>query len=331
MATDFSIAAIRAAAERLHGQVVRTPLLHSPMLDELAGCRIYVKAEALQHTGTFKFRGALNKLLTMNAIVRQRGVVAFSAGNHGQAVAAAARALECPAVIVMPDTAAKNKVGSCRWWGARIVMYDPRTQDRSEVARAIAEPAGMSVVPPFDDFDIMAGQGTCGLEMAEQLRELSTCPDTLLVNTSGGGLASGMTEAMRDAFPTLRTYVVEPRGFDKMARSLASGQPEKNATVPDSLMDGIAGPQAGARPLSVLLRHGAQGLAVTDTEALAAMEAAFRCLKLVVEPGGAASLAAVLARKADFTGQSVVLVASGGNVDHEVYARALALRRGSAP
>lgn len=324
MTTDFSVARIRAAHDRLRGQVVRTPLLHSPMLDELAGCRVYVKAESLQHTGAFKFRGALNKLLGMDAMVRQRGVVAFSAGNHGQAVAAAARALGCPAVIVMPGTAAKVKVDSCRWWGARIVTYDPRTQDRAEVARAIAEPAGMSVISPFDDFDIMAGQGTCGLEMAEQLRELGVCPDALLVNTSGGGLASGVTEAMRDTFPTLRAYVVEPQGFDKMARSLASGRPEKNATVPDSVMDGIAGPQAGARPLAVLLRHGAQGLAVTDAEALAAMEAAFRCLKLVVEPGGAASLAAVLARKADFAGQSVALIASGGNVDHAVYARALA-------
>lgn len=323
---DFSISHIQAAAQRLKGRVVRTPLVHSPMLNGLAGCSVYVKAESLQYTGAFKFRGALNKLLSMDLATRSRGVVAFSAGNHGHAVAAAASIVGCPAVIVMPTTAARIKVDNCRWWGARVVMYDPQTQDRAEVARAVAEPARMSVISPFDDAEIMAGQGTCGLEMVEQFQELAVSPDIVLINTSGGGLASGVTEAVRHALPDVQVYVVEPLGFDKMARSLASGRPENNPTVPDSILDGIAGPQAGALPLSVLRRHGVRGLSISDDEALVAMEAAFRYLKLVLEPAGAASLAAVLARKADFAGKTVALIASGGNVDNEIFARALALR-----
>jgi len=306
--------------------VVRTPLLDSPMLDQLAGCRVHVKAESLQRTGAFKFRGALNKLLAMDEAARRGGVVTFSAGNHGHALAAAAHAVGCPAVIVLPNNAATIKVDNCRWWGAEIIVYDPLTQDRAEIADRIVQQRGMTFVPPFDDLDIMAGQGTCGLEMCEQFEELGVQPDAVLLNTSGGGLASGVAEAVKNAFPHAQVYVVEPAGLDKMARSLDSGKPESNLPGQLTLLDGINGPLAGALPLSVLQRHGARGLSVSDEDALAAMAAAFRFLKLVVEPAGAASLAAVLVKKIDLAGKNVAVVASGGNVDPEVFVRALAPR-----
>lgn len=321
--TSFDISHIRSAAQRLQGHVVRTPLLQSAMLDALAGCQLFVKAEPLQKTGSFKYRGALNKILSMDASVRRKGVVAFSAGNHGHAVAAAAHAAGIPAVIVLPQNAAKIKVQSCQWWGAETLFYDPHTQDRTEVARAVSEPRGMTVVLPFDDVDIMAGQGTVGQEICEQLGESQVCPDAVLVNCSGGGLSAGVTEAVKHSFPKAAVYVVEPKGYEKMARSLASGVPERLACVPQTLLDGIAGPAAGALPLEVLRRHGVRGLSVTDDEALKAMNAAFRYLKLVLEPGGAAALAAVLAAKTELKGKKVVVVASGGNVDPEVFTRAL--------
>ncbi|MEU0926408.1 threonine ammonia-lyase [Streptomyces malaysiensis] len=320
----FGIDAIHEAARRLTGHVVRTPLLNSPMLDELVGARVLVKAECLQLTGSFKVRGALNALLTLDEDARRAGIVAYSAGNHGQGVAAAARLAGCPAVIVMPNSAPRIKVDNCRWWGAETVLYDPRTEDREEVARKILQMRGMTLVPPFDDPGVMAGQGTVGLEIAEQARELGLTPDTVLVNCSGGGLASGVLTALNDAFPGLANHIVEPVGFDKMARSLAAGRVCANPRPSGGLMDALAGPVAGARPLAVLRHYDVTGLTVTDEEALAAMGAAHRFLKIVVEPGGAASLAAVVSGKADVRDEVVVLVASGGNVDPEVYRRALA-------
>jgi len=323
MSSESLYSSIERAAQRLAGRVVRTPVLRSPMLDKLAGCRVFVKAEALQHTGAFKYRGALNKLLSLDEGALRRGVIAYSAGNHGHAVAAAAFAVGCPAVIVLPSNAVKVKVDNCRWWGAEIVTYDPATENRDEVARAVAAPRGLTLIPPFDDPEVMAGQGTCGLELAEQLRDMDVRPDALLLNCSGGGLASGVTEAMKHAYPGVEPYVVEPSGYDKMARSLLAGTPQANHEVPKTILDGIAGPVAGAGPLAVLQRHGAKALSVEDADALQAMAASFRFLKLVMEPGGAASLAAVLKHRPRFEGRNVVLVASGGNVDPAVFERAL--------
>ncbi|MBI0376666.1 threonine/serine dehydratase [Streptomyces albiflaviniger] len=320
----FGIDAIHEAARRLTGHVVRTPLLNSPMLDDLVGARVLVKAECLQLTGSFKVRGALNALLALDEDARRAGIVAYSAGNHGQGVAAAARLAGCPAVIVMPSTAPRIKVDNCRWWGAETVLYDARTEDREEVARKIIEERGMTLIPPFDDPRVMAGQGTVGLEIAEQARELGLTPDTVLVNCSGGGLAAGVFTALDDALPGLANHIVEPAGFDKMARSLATGRVCANPHPPGGLMDAISGPAAGARPLAVLRHHDVTGLTATDEEALAAMATAHRLLKIVIEPGGAASLAALLSGKVDARGKVVALVASGGNVDPAVYRRALA-------
>lgn len=320
---DFGIDAVRAAARRLSGRVVRTPLLNSPMLDDLVGARVLVKAENLQLTGSFKIRGALNALLTLDEDARRAGLVAYSAGNHGQAVAAAARLAGCPAVVVMPRDAPRVKIDNCHWWGAETVLYDPRTEDRVEIAREIQQKRGMTLIPPFDDHAVMAGQGTAGLEIAEQARELGVVPDALLVNCSGGGLAAGVITALDDAFPGLAHHIVEPAGFDKMARSLAAGEVCANPRPPGGVMDALAGPVPGTRPLAVLAGHDVRGLTVTDDEALAAVDVAHRFLRIVLEPGGAASLAALLSGKVDVRGKTVVLVASGGNVDPALFGRAV--------
>ncbi len=323
MNDSFRIAHIQEAAGRLAEHIVQTPVLESPMLNKEAGCRVLVKAESLQLTGAFKLRGALNKLMSLDPDVRRRGIVAFSSGNHGHAVAAAASRMGCPAVIVLPNDAAKVKIENCRWWGAEIVLYDPRTEDREEVGRRVAEPRGMLVVPPFDDYDIMAGQGTAGLELAQQLSAVDVTPDFFIVPCSGGGLASGSTAAMKYAFPALDCRFVEPYGLEKMALSIRLGSPQKRPAGPPTIMDGISGPMSGTRTFKVLRDCGATGLSVTDDEALNAMGKIYRFLKIVSEPAGAAGVAAVLAGKADFRGKTVAVICSGGNVDKDVFAHSL--------
>ena len=320
--SGFSIADIRAASQRLAGKVVRTPVLNSPMLDQLAGCEIYVKAESLQKTGAFKFRGALNKIAQLTPEALARGVVAFSSGNHGHAVAAAAALSGARAVIVLPNTAPKVKIESARWWGADIVIYDPATDRREDIAQTYMD-RGLTLIPPFDDHAIMAGQGTAGLEMAEQLAELGKSIDVVLMGSSGGGLSSGVITAVRDAFPDVQAWVVEPEGYDKMARSFVQGGAAANAHEAKTLMDSLSGRLAGERTFEVLRDLKVGAVSVTDDDAMAAVYACFRYLKLVVEPGGAAGLAAVLAGRVPVAGKRVAVVCSGGNVDASVYARIL--------
>lgn len=319
----IDISHIHRAAERIRGHVIRTPLLESAMLSEVAGCRVFVKAEPLQKTGSFKIRGASNKIFSIPDEPRKRGVVAFSSGNHGQGVAAAAAISHCPAVIVMPKDAPAIKVESCRWWGAEVVLFDRAKDDREAIGRTIERERGMTLVPPFDDAEVMAGQGTMGLEIAEQMREAGATPDAVLVTCSGGGLASGVTTAIKDVFPETECYTVEPAGFDKMARSLSTGEPQTNPRLTGSIMDALMAVAPGRLTLANLKHNGVHGLSVSDEEALHAMAVAFRTLKLVVEPGGAAALAALLARKIDASGRTVVVVCSGGNVDPAMFARAL--------
>lgn len=320
---DFGIETITAAAQRIDGRIRRTPLLSSPVLDELAGARVLVKAEALQLTGSFKIRGALNALLSLDEDERDAGVVAYSTGNHGQAVAAAGRMTGTRATIVMPRDAPRVKADGCRWWGAEVLTYDPTTEDREEVGGRLVAERGAHLVHPFDDVRVMAGQGTAGLEIVADLDEGGTTPEALVLPCSGGGLASGVVEAVTHTYPGVAPFVVERDGYDKMARSLASGRVERVPVTPGPFLDAIGAPNVGRHTLAALARHDVTPLVVTDEEARVAMRAASATLKLVLEPGGAAALAAVLAQRDRFAGQTVVLVASGGNVDPSVYAEVL--------
>jgi threonine dehydratase len=323
--SDFNISMIRNAAAALAPHVVRTPLLSSPVLDRTLGLRLFVKAENLQTTGSFKLRGALNKVLTLDEAARRRGVIAFSAGNHGQAVAAAAKINGCPATIVLPKSAPQVKVDGCRWWGAQVVFYDPDAEDRRDVVQRIIDAQGWTLVHPFDDPHVMAGQDTVGLEIVQQLTELGVSADAAIVNCSGGGLASGVVTAMRDVNPGLAFYLTEIAGFEKWARSLVSRRPEQSKPVARTVMDGINGPLVGTEPLAVMLSQRDVGtFSVNDEEALRAVRAAFEHFKLVLEPAGAASLAVVHTQREAFRDKAVVVVASGGNVDPSVFRSVLA-------
>lgn len=319
----FSIDSIRSAARRIAGHVTRTPLLESPQLNDRIGGRVLVKAESLQPTGAFKLRGALNAVLSLSDEQRQAGVVTYSAGNHGQGLAAAARLVGATAVIVMPTTAPRTKVERCQWWGAEVIQYDPATEDRTEIAADLVAQRGLTLVPPFDHADVMSGQGTVGLEIAEQLRERHLEPDAVLVNCSGGGLASGVFEVLSHAYPDAALSIVEPVALSKWGESLRSGIPVHLATVPPTVLDGIAGPTVGTLCLAALRRHQPGVVSIPDETGLHGVRAAFETLRIVLEPAGAASLGALLDGFADGRGKTTVVIASGGNVDPAMFARAL--------
>ena len=314
---------IRAAAARLQGKAVRTPLLESPQLNAILGSRLLVKAECLQRTGSFKFRGAHNAISQLDAAARRAGVVAFSSGNHAQGVAAAAQLLGVSATIVMPADAPAIKVANTRGYGANVVLYDRYTEDREAIAARLAEEGGLSTVRPFDDYRVMAGQGTAGLELMEQAADMDARPDVVLVPASGGGLAAGIGTAVKGVRQETEVWCVEPEGYDGHVPSLAAGQRVAAEPTHASIADALLVTQPGALTFPINKRQLAGALAVSDDEARAAMAAAFQFLKIVVEPGGAAALAAVLAGKIPIRGRTVAVVASGGNVDPEIYAAAI--------
>jgi threonine dehydratase len=311
------------AAGRLDGVAVNTPLLTDRALDAAAGARVFVKAECLQRTGSFKFRGAYNRISRLTADERQRGVVAFSSGNHAQGVAAAAALMNTPAVIVMPSDAPKAKIEGTLAWGGEVVIYDRWTQSREEIGAAIAAERGSVLVPPFDDFHVIAGQGTVGLEAARQLEALGETADMALAPASGGGLIAGIGLAFGALSPRTRLFAVEPEAYDDHARSLKAGQPVAVKPEVDSRLDALLSPSPGQLTFALNGPRLAGAVGVSDAEAMAAVAFAFRHLKLVLEPSGAAALAAVLSGKVEAAGRNVMVVASGGNVDAEVFAEAI--------
>jgi threonine dehydratase len=313
--TDITM--IEAARARLQGVARVTPLLSSPFLDDLAGRRVLVKAECLQHTGSFKFRGAWNAVSALNP----GGVVAFSSGNHAQGVAFAARLKGIEAVIIMPADAPRVKIENTRALGAEVVLYDRETEDRDAIGAALSEQRGLALIKPFDMAEVIAGQGTTGLEIAEQAAAEGIEAGEVYVCCGGGGLTSGIALALEARAPGLKARPVEPEGFDDVARSLAAGEVRVNARLGGSICDAIVTPRPGILTWPILQRLCGPGLVVSDAQALRAMALAHDRLKLVLEPGGAVALAAAL-----FGGGSgpVVAVASGGNVDREMMARALA-------
>lgn len=321
---------VAAASARLRGEAQVTPLLVSPLLDELVGGRVLIKAESLQIGGAFKFRGAYNRLVQLDATQRRNGVVAWSSGNHAQGVAAAGRRLGIPSTIVMPADAPKVKIANTRRLGAEIVFYDRYTESREEIGRKMSTERGATLVPSYDDPHIIAGQGTVAMEMAAQARDRQDAQfDAVLVPCGGGGLVAGCAVALRKLSPATRVYCVEPAGYDDTARSLASGQFEVVQHGATSLCDALLAPTPGKMTFEINRRLLAGGWAVTDEQVLNAMAFAWRELKLVVEPGGAVALAAVLSGVFDCKGKTVGIVLSGGNVDEEIHAKALNARGAS--
>ncbi|MEM7565831.1 MAG: threonine/serine dehydratase [Pseudomonadota bacterium] len=308
-----------AAAERIAGEAVRTPLLRSPALDARCGRTVLLKAETLQRTGSFKFRGAYNAVLQIPEARRAAGVVAPSSGNHAQGLAEAARLLGMPCTIVMPADAPALKTARTKALGATVRPYDRIREDRLAIAKRIRDETGATLVPPFDHPHVIAGQGTAGLEMGEQAEAMGLSLDAALVCCSGGGLAGGIGLAL----PGVDTYTVEPAGFDDMARSLRSGRRETNASASGSICDALLVQTPGEITFPVAQSMLAGGLVVTDEQALAAMAYAFDTLKLVVEPGGAVALAAVLFDLVPKHYRTVGVVLSGGNVDPALFSRAI--------
>lgn len=326
----MNIDMIDAAAGRLSGHLRRTPLLSSPFLDELAGRRVFVKPECLQHTGSFKARGAWSAISAMDPALRTKGVMAYSSGNHAQGVAWAAAQHGAPAVILMPADAPALKRANTAALGAKVVLYDRETEDREAKGEALCEELGLTLVRPYDEPQVIAGQASVGLEIAEQAAEVGVSEAEVLVCCGGGGLTSGVALALEARAPGMRVRPVEPEGFDDVARSLAAGSIQRNARLGGSICDAVVTPQPGDLTFPILNRLCGPGLAVSDDEALYAMAQAFLRLKLVAEPGGAVALAATLCRRDDIDADTVIAVISGGNVDPAMFARALAKLDGTA-
>jgi threonine dehydratase len=315
---------IQAAAQRLQGHARVTPMLTSPFLDEIAGRRVLVKAECLQHTGSFKFRGGWAAISALTEAEKARGVLAYSSGNHAQGVAAAAQAHGVTAVILMPADAPSLKIENTRALGAEVVLYDRAAgEDRDAIGQSLAQERGLTLIKPYDEPQVIAGQGSVGLEIAEQAKVEGVASADVLVCCGGGGLTSGVALALEATAPGLRVRPAEPEGFDDVTRSLATGQIERNAEVSGSICDAILTPSPGEITFPVLKRLCGPGIVITEEEALRAMALAFLRLKIVLEPGGAVSLAAALFHKDQIEGDAVIAIATGGNVDAALFQRAI--------
>jgi threonine dehydratase len=315
---------VDAAAQRLKGIALHTPLVSSPVLDALTGGRVFLKCETLQRTGSFKFRGAYNKVSSIPESQRSGGVVAFSSGNHAQGVAAAAKLLSMPAVIVMPRDAPRPKRERTEALGAEVVLYDRAREDREAIARGIAEQRGATLVPPYDDPLVIAGQGTAGREILDDLAAVGIIPDVVVVNASGGGLTAGIALAVKARAPAAHLYTAEPHGFDDHARSFRSGRREVNDAASGSICDALMSPTPGRITFEINRALVGEGLTATDEEVAKAVAFAFRELKLVVEPGGAVGLAVLLTGKVDVRDKITVAILSGGNVDPDLFHRLVA-------
>jgi threonine dehydratase len=312
---------IAAAAQRLAGVAVRTPLVNAPVLDERLGARVFLKAETLQRTGSFKFRGAYNKISQIPPERRAAGVVAYSSGNHAQGVAAAAKLLGIRATIVMPSDAPRLKRARTEALGAEVVAYDRNNEDRAGIAAKIVAERGAILVPPYDDPLIIAGQGTIGTEIVEDLAALGLAPEIVVIGASGGGLAAGVSLGVKTRVPAAKFYTVEPEGFDDTARSFKSGKREANPRLSGSICDALMSNTPGELTFPITQALIGEGLVVSDAEVARAVRYVFEELKLAVEPGGVIGLAALLAGKLDVRGKVVVGVLSGGNIDAELFAK----------
>lgn len=319
----MNIDMIDAAEARIRPHIRRTPLLTSPFLDQIAGRQVFVKAECLQHTGSFKYRGGKSAITALPPDALKHGVIAYSSGNHAQGVALAAHQAGTTAVIIMPADAPRQKIDNTRALGAEVVLYDRANDDRDQIGEDLARDRGLTLIKPFDNAQVIAGQGTTGLEIAQQAAQAGISKADVLVCCGGGGLTSGVSLAFEARSPGLRARPVEPVDFDDVARSLAAGTIVRNDRTSGSLCDAIVTPQPGAITFPIMARLCGPGIAVPEDDCLRAMAVAFQRLKIVLEPGGAVALAAALFHPELTDGDHVIAVASGGNVDTEVFQMAL--------
>ena len=317
--TAATYADLEDAAKRINGIACQTPLLESRLLNERVGGRLLVKAEPLQRTGSFKFRGAYNKISRLTPRQRAQGLVAYSSGNHAQGVAAAAALFGASATIVMPSDAPRIKIANTMAYGAAIEFYDRETDDREAIGERIRNERGAVLIKPYDDPLIIAGQGTVGLELARQARKLHAELDAVLVPCGGGGLIAGIALALAEDMPGVPIHPVEPAGYDDTARSLAIGVRQINDGTGSSICDALLASTPGELTFAINARHLSHGLSVTDDQVQTAMQAAYSHLKLVVEPGGAVALAAALSGAIDCRGKTIAIVCSGGNVDARLF------------
>jgi threonine dehydratase len=315
---------IDAAALVIAPFAIRTPLLSFPVLNERVGAKVFLKPEMLQRTGSFKFRGAFNKVSSIPQDKRSGGVVAFSSGNHAQGVAAAAKILDMQATIVMPSDAPLSKRERTKSYGAEVVLYDRDRDDREAIARGIAEKRGATLVKPYDDPFVIAGQGTAGREIAEDMAALGMAPDIVVAPASGGGLIAGVATAVKARFPLAELIVAEPEAFDDHKRSLVAGHREPHAPAGRTICDALMALIPGEITFTINGKLLSRGVTASDAEVGAAVAFAYRELKLVVEPGGAVGLAALLAGRLDVAGKTIVIVLSGGNVDADLFAELVA-------
>jgi len=319
-ALPASLKDVQEAATRLQGHIITTPLVEAPLLEKELGFRLLVKAENTQLTGSFKVRGALNQILQLTKEEKQKGVIAISSGNHAQAVAYAAATAGTKATIVMPQDAPQLKLNNTRRYGAEIVTYNRDTDDREEIGQRIARERGLCMIHPYNDGRTIAGQGTCGIEIFEQMKAKGASPAAILVNCSGGGLAAGISlsrDLYSDEKPMI--YSTEPEYFDDMKLSLESGGIVKHNKTSGSICDALMAMSPGDKTFSILRHQKARGFAASDAQTEAAMSLAAEYFKLVLEPGGAVSIACACLNRDMFRGKTVVAVGSGGNVDPGVY------------
>ena len=318
-----SIKSIYAADNRIRKYIRETPLVSSPFLDKIAGRRVLIKAECLQHTGSFKFRGAWSAISALEKEKQKKGIIAYSSGNHAQGIAAVAKKFSCPAIIIMPSDAPRLKIENTKSYGAEVILYNRSKESREGLGISIAKNRGLTLIKPYDDEKVIAGQGTLGLELAAQLSKFSIQTADVLVCCGGGGLTAGVALALAEVAPNLKVRPCEPKHYDDTFRSLQSGKREMNNSSQSSICDAILTPTPGELTFPILKKFAGRGLVVSDLEVLMTMAQVFQRLKLIVEPGGAVALAAALFRKDQIKGDTVVVVLTGGNTDVKTFRRAL--------
>jgi len=321
MVSNVTFNSILEASKRLEGKVVRTPILQSKYINEKLESNIFLKAENLQTIGAFKFRGAMNSILQLPSDIKK--VVAWSSGNHAQAVAAASKITGRQATIVMPEDSPKAKLNGTAFWGATIIKYDRNKENREEIGKKIAKDINAKIIPPFDDEKVIIGQGTAGIECIEQLNEINVTPDIVLCCCGGGGLIAGISTAIKEKFQNAKIYSVEPENFDDTKKSLKENSIIPNSMKHNSICDALLADKPGKITFEINKLNLTSGLSVSDKEALIAMNTAFKYLKIVLEPGGAVALAAAIFGKIDIRDKNVLVIASGGNVDKDIFENCL--------